>query len=215
MDKSLSLSEKLFCLAVNPKNGGILFCTSSALSITLAASVFIELINKNLISIKDGVIHLENPTPQLDAIHDFFMNRIRLRRKDRKLRNWLTYFNVRNRKVQKLFIRQLVRKNVLKTEERRILFIPYEKVFLLDRDLVENIRLDIELAALGNVVSNDDFLILAVLVNKTNLLSRVFPDRIRRKEAKRFLKNIPESPISKAVEEALQMLHAAVFVSAS
>ena len=215
MDKTLKLSEKLFCLAVNPKNGGILLNASAALSMTLTGSVFVELMDKGLVSIDKGVVHLVNPMVQNDEIQEFFLNRIKLREKDRKMRNWISYFNARGRKIRKLFIRSLVLKNVLRIEEKRFLFIPYEKVYLMDRELVENIRIDVENASLGKGNSSNDFLILAVMAAKTNLLSRIFPDRARRKEAARYLKNLPETDISKAVQEAIQMMHAAVIASAT
>ena len=215
MDRSLKLSEKLFCLAVNPKNGGILMSASSTLSMALTGSVFVELMKSELVSIEKGMVHLQNPMIQNDEIFEFFLNPIRLRQKDRKLRNWISYFNVRGRKIRKLFIRNLLQKNVLRTEEKRFLFIPYEKVYLMDRELVENLRKNIETASLGIGVSSDDQLILAVLASKTNLLSRIFPDRARRKEAERYLKNLPETDISKAVQEAIQMMHAAVVIAAT
>ena len=213
MDKSLKLSEKLFCLAVNPKKGGIFMNASSALSMTLTGSVFVEMMNKGLVSIEKGVVHLVNRTVQNDEIHEFFLNRIRLREKDRKLRNWISYFNARGRKIRKLFIHNLVRKNVLRVEEKRFLFIPYEKVYLMDRELVENIRKDVENASLGLGTTSDDLLVLAVMVAKTNILSRIFPDRARRKEAARNLRKLPETDVSKAVQEAIQMMHAAVYVA--
>jgi len=215
MDRSLKLSEKLFCLAVNPNRGGILLNASSALSMTITGSVVVELLKEKLISIEKGIVHLENSVIQNDEIHEFFLNRIRLREKDRKLRNWISYFNVRGRKIQKLFIRSLIRKNVLRTEEKRILFIPYEKVFLMDRELVENIRKDVEIALMDLSGSSDDAVILSVMVAKTNLLSRIFPDRERRKIASQNLKKLPESTISKAVQEAIDMMHAAVYASIS
>jgi hypothetical protein len=215
MDRSLKLSEKLFCLAVNPKNGGILMNASQALSMTLTGTVFVELLKNELVSIKKGVVHLENLLIQNDEIHEFFLNRIRQRGKDRKLRNWVSYFNLRGRKIQKLFIRSLVRKNVLRTEEKRFLFIPYEKVYLSDRELVENIRKDVENTSLGQGVLSDDSLILAVMAAKSNLLRRIFPDRTRRREAVRYLKNLPETDISKAVQDAIQMMQASVFVAAT
>jgi hypothetical protein len=215
MDRSLKLSEKLFCLAVNPRNGGILMNASSALSMTLTGSVFVELLKSEVISIEKGIVHLENPMIQNEEIHEFFLNRIRLRAKDRKLRNWISYFNVRGRKIQKLFIRSLVRKNVLRTEEKRILFIPYEKVYLMDRELVENIRKDIEITLLNLAGSSDDSIILSVMIAKTNLLSRIFPDRERRKVAARNLKKLPDSDISKAVQDAIDMMHAAVYAAIS
>lgn len=215
MDRSLKLSEKLFCLAVNPKNGGILLNASAALAMTLTGSVFVELMNKGLVSIENGVVHLVNSTPQNDEVHDFFLNRIKLHGKDRKLRRWISYFNIRGRKIQKHFIRSLVRKNVLRTEEKRILFIPYEKVFLMDRDFVENIRKKVVTTLLGKIEQTDESIILAIMVGKTNLLARIFPERAQRKEASRFLKNLPETPISKAVQEAIEMMHAAVFAATS
>ncbi len=215
MDRSLKLSEKLFCLAVNPKNGGILLSASSALSMTVTAAVFVELMKKELIAIENGVVHLMNPTVQDDKIYEFFLSHIRHRQKARKLRSWISWFNVRGRKVQKLFIRDLVRKHVLRTEEKRILFIPYEKVYLSDRELVEHIRMEVEQTSLGLFDSSDDSLILAVMVEKSNLLSRIFPDRARRKEARKQLKKLPETPISKAVQEAIQMANSAVFAAIS
>lgn len=215
MDRSLKLSEKLFCLAVNPRKGGLLMNASSTLSMTLTGSVVIELLKKELISITNGVVHLENSSIQNDEILEFFLNRMRLRAKDRKLRNWISYFNVRGRKIQKLFIRNLVRKNVLRTEEKRILFIPYEKVYLMDRELVENIRKDVEITLLDLAGSSDDSIILTVMIAKTNLLSRIFPDRGRRKIASRNLKKLPETDISKAVQDAIDMMHAAVYAAIS
>ncbi len=43
MEQNLKLSEKLFCLSVNPKNGGILMNASGALGMTLTGSVLVEL----------------------------------------------------------------------------------------------------------------------------------------------------------------------------
>jgi len=104
---------------------------------------------------------------------------------------------------------------VLRTEEKRILFIPYEKVFLMDRDLVESIRKEVETTLLGRGVLNDESIILALMVGKSDLLSRIFPERAQRKEATRFLKNLPETPVSKAVQEAIEMMQTAVFAAAT
>jgi len=58
MDRSLKLSEKLFCLGVNPKSGGILLSASSAMYMALTGSVFVELIKNELISLEKGMVHL-------------------------------------------------------------------------------------------------------------------------------------------------------------
>jgi hypothetical protein len=215
MDRSLKLSEKLFCLAVNPKNGGIFLGASTTLSMTLSGLVFMELANRKVISIENGMVHLLDPTMLNDEIYDFFLRRMKERTKDRKLRTWISRFNLRGRKIRKHFIRVLTRKNVLRTEERRILFIPYEKVFIMDRELVEKIRAEVEDTFLKRTEPSDESLILASMVVETNILSRIFPGRARRKEARCFLKSLPPNSISKAVHEAIQMAQAAVFAATS
>ena len=89
MDKSLKLSEKLFCLAVHSGKGGIFLGASSALGMTLTGSVFIELMNKELISIQNKYVQLLKPTLQNDEIYEFFLKPIRNREKKRKIRMWI------------------------------------------------------------------------------------------------------------------------------
>ena len=211
MDKSLKLSEKLFCLAVNPKKGSIYLNATAALTMTLTGSVFVELKQKGLVFVDRGMVHLVNPTIQSDEILEFFLNRLRIKNKDRRMRTWIAYFHARGRKIQKLFIRHLVQKNVLRIEERHMLFFPYNRVFLKDPILVDHIRKDVENALLSSSVISDDLLILAMMASKTNLLRRIFPDKVRRKHAIHNLKNQPETEISKAVQEAIVMIHESVF----
>jgi len=85
----------------------------------------------------------------------------------------------------------------------------------MDRGLVESIRKDLANMLLQNGTATDELLVLALMVEKTNLLSRILPERPQRKEARRFLKGLPETPISKAVQEAIRMMQTAVFVSTS
>lgn len=213
MNRPLKLSEKLFCLAVNPKKGGILLSASSALGMTLTGSIFIELMNKEIVSVENRRVRLVNPSLQSDEVHEFLLRRIREHQRDRKIRVWVSYFGNRKRKLQKLFIRDLVRRNVLRTEERRILFIPYEKVFLMDRGLVETVEKEVENAIFGREQRTEESLTLAVLAAKSNLLSRVFPERKRRKEAEQILKKIPETEIFKAVQDAIQIARTAAYAA--
>lgn len=206
MKQDLKLSEKLFSLAVNPKSGGILMSVSAALGMTLSGMVFVELMDKGLVSIENGVVHLLNPAFQNDEIHEFFLAPIRQRAKDRKISTWISWFNSRGRKIRKLFIRSLVRKNILRVEEKRFLFIPYDKVYLMDRKLVESIRKEVETTLSGKIVVHDKSIILAKMAAKTNLLSRIFIDKAQRKEAARNLKKLPETQVTKAVQEAIQMM---------
>lgn len=215
MNQDLKISEKLFCLAVNPNKGGLLMSASTAISISLTGAVFVDLLNKNVLSIENNLLRLKNPTVQKDEIYEFFLKPIREREKGRKLRNWFSWFHARGRKVRKVFIRSLTHKNILRVEEKRFLFIPYQKVYLMDRNLVESIRLELEDFLLGKTEPNDNMVVLSLLAEKTGLLSRIFPERTQRKIAAKNLKKLPETAVSKAVQEAIEMMRAAVFVATS
>ncbi|HET6557532.1 MAG TPA: GPP34 family phosphoprotein [Prolixibacteraceae bacterium] len=215
MKQDLKLSEKLFSLAVNPTRGGIIRGTYSLLGITLSGLVLLELMRKGLISIDNGIVRMVDPSIQQDEIHEYFMKHIRRYGKDRKVRTWISWFNSWPRKLQKAFIRQLMRKNVLRMEERRFLFIPYDKVFLMDRALVASISSELKDTLLRKTESKEDTLILALMAEKTNLLGRIIPDRAERKVASSNLKKIPETPVVKAVKEAVQMMHAGYVAATS
>ena len=215
MKQDLKISEKLFSLAVNPTRGGIIRGSYSLLGITLSGSVMMELMRKGLISIDNGVVRVLNPSIQQDEIHEYFMRPIRRHGKNRKLRTWISWFSGWSRKLQKAFIRQLVHKNILRVEERRFLFIPYNKVFLMDRALVENIRHEVRDALLGKTECNDEMVILALMAEKSNLLPRILPDRAERKIASSILKKVPEIPVAKAIKEVVQMMHAGYVAATS
>ncbi|HLN74715.1 MAG: GOLPH3/VPS74 family protein [Methylococcaceae bacterium] len=215
MKPELKLSEKLFCLSINPVSGGFWMNASATLGITLAGSVLVELMNKGIITLDNKLVHLLKPTVQSDVLHEFFMDPIRLHGKDRKIRTWISWYHMRARKIRKLFIRELMHKNVLRVEERRFLFIPYDKVFLMDRALVENLRKELEDTLLGKTEANEESVILAIMVAKTNLLRRILPDREQRKTAAAFIKKLPETPVTKAVQEAIQLMHTAAYVAAT
>ena len=215
MDKSLKLSEKLFCLAVNPKKGGIIINASATLNMTLTGTVFVELMKRNLIFIKKGFIHVASSGITNDEIYEFFLKPVRVRKRGRKIRAWISWFSARGRKIQKLFIRNLVQKGILKLEEKRFLFIPYSKICLSDSELVEDIRKEIEIALLNANQPTEESVILAMMVAKTNLMRRVFPARLQRREANRNLKKLPETQVSKAVQDAIQMMQASVYAVAT
>lgn len=215
MRQPLKLSEKLLCLSVNPKSGGFLMSTSSSLGITLAGSLLVELMNKGFITMRDKHVHLEKSSVQYDAVHEYFLGPIRQHGKDRKIMTWISWYNMRARKIRKLLIRDLMRKNVLRVEERWFLFIPYDKVFLMDRALVENLRKEVADTLLGKTEADEESIILAMLAIKSNLLRRILPDRQQRKMAAAFIKKIPETPVTKAVQEAIQLTHTPVYIAAT
>lgn len=215
MKQDLKLSEKLFCLAINPESGGVLMGAYGTIGLTLAGSVLVELMKKGLISIDNGVVHLLNPLYQNDEIHEYFMSQIRLRHKPRKARAWIFRFNSKAGKIRKILIRQLVRNSVLRLEEKRFLFIPYHKVYLMDRTLVESIRNEVKETLLDKNNPTEEALTLAMMAAKTNLLIPIIPDKTERKIAASNLKKMPETAVSKAVQETIQMMHTTIIAAST
>lgn len=215
MKQDLKLSEKLFCMAVNPASGGLFMGASATLGIALSGLVLMELMHKGLISMDNGMVNLVNPSYQHDEIHEFFMSQIRLKNKDQKIRTWIFRFNRRGRKIQKMYISHLVRRQVLRLEEKRFLFIPYNKVFLMDRILAESIRNSVKNTLMGKNEPTEEAVTLALMAAKINMLRHIIPDKTERKIAVRNLKILPETPVLKAVKEAVQMMYTTVVASSS
>jgi len=215
MKQDLKLSEKLFCLSINPSKGGSWIGASSVLKLTLIGTILMELINKEIISVENKKIHLVNPSFQNDDVYEFFLNPIKLHGKDRRISRWISFFKLRARKIRKLIKRDLLRKNIIRIEEKRFLFIPYDKVFLMDRPLIENIRMELENTLLGKIEASEELIILSMMVAKTNLLRHILPDRTQRKIGANFIKKLPETQVSKAVQDAIHMMHATVVVAST
>lgn len=215
MEKSLKLSEKLFCLAVRPVSGGIFLTATSGLAISLTGAVFIELLNLGLLSLDKKYIHINDRKLHTDPIHEYFLRPVRERQEARKLSRWIGYFNMKGRKIQKMFIRELVRKGVLRTEERRIFFIPYEKVFLKNQQLGDSLRREVEQTALGIKPAEEETVILTLLAHKINLLPQIIKDRQQRKLARKKLKDFPENQMTRAVEEAIESIRTAMVILAT
>lgn len=188
---------------------------SPVLGMTLSGSVLIELMHKGLISIDNGMVHLVNPSYQKDEIHEFFMSQIRLRNKDQKIRTWVFRFNRSAGKIQKMYISRLVRQNVLRLEEKRFLFIPYQKVYVQDRTLVESIRNEVKKTLMGKNEPTEEAVVLAIMAAKINLLKHVIPDKAERKIATSNLRKLPEMPVVKAVKEAIQIMYTTIVGAAS
>lgn len=215
MKQDLRLSEKLFCLAVKPESGGFYMGVSSVVGLTLSGSVLMELMQKGLISMDNGVVRLLNPSYQNDEIHEFFLSQIRLKNKDLKIRSWIFRFNRSAGKIQKMYISRLVRHNVLRLEEKRFLFIPYDKVYLNDRPLVESIRKEVKNTLMGKNAPGEEAVILALMAEKIHLLKHIIPDKAERKIASSNLKKLPETPAVKAVKEAIQIMYTTIVAAES
>lgn len=215
MEKTFKLSEKLFCLAINPAKGGVLMNSATALPMAITGAVLYELSKQDIISLKDNIVSLKSSNINSDEVFEFFLKHIRLKEKNRKIRYWISYFNNKSRTIHKMFVTGLVRRNILRVEEKRFLFIPYKKTYLSNRVIVESFAKEIEEFALGTKNYSDDIVILSILAQKLNLMSRIFPDRQKRKEAAKKLKSIPESDISKAVQEFMNSINTAVIIAAT
>jgi hypothetical protein len=212
MVQHLKLSEKLFCLSINP-SGGIFMSSFGNLSLTLTAAVFDELLKKELISITNGKVHPIDSSARNDAVHEFYLHAIRSKPHERKLQNWMIWFNRRARKIRMIFAKELASKNILRIDKKRFFFISYDKIYLSDLELVEKIMKEVEEAIFSTTFSNDNSVLLAILCNFTNLIKRIVHDKVKQKHAKNILKKLPENDVVKALNEALDFMYASAFAT--
>jgi hypothetical protein len=132
MQRSLNLSEKIYCLSVNPERGGILFRASSNLSMILSGGMFLEFARRNILSLTNNRLHLKKQAIR-KTVEEYYLAFLREARNDQRLFRWLARFRVRRIRTRRIFRNQLVKKNMIRTEPRSFLFFHWQKVFLSDR----------------------------------------------------------------------------------
>ncbi len=205
MQRSLNLSEKIYCLSVNPERGGILFRASSNLSMILSGGMFLEFARRNILSLTNNRLHLKEAGYSEDPVEEYYLAFLREARNDQRLFRWLDRFRVRGVRTRRIFRNQLVKKNMIRTEPRSFLFFHWQKVFLSDREAVRKIVGEIEEALLNPGFPDEQKSVLCIMAAKANLLHRIFPDRFIRKMARQKIRAFSKNPSSEIVSQAVQI----------
>lgn len=202
MDKSLSLTEKLYLLAVHPENGGIRMSASNAMRYVLAGALIFELIHSQSIRMENKRIYLLNSRSK-DPLHLIVIEKLVKHKNQMKISSMITKLSFSSATVRRNIQDNLVRKRLLRLEEKRFLFFRWKKPVLISKQVVHRLQDEIKKWIQGGTSGGEEIMLLSLL-QPAGLMGSIFPDRNNRKAAGKDLKKLTaDSQVSASVSAAI------------
>ena len=155
----------------------------------LAAAVLAELWESDSLKLEARKIFSEARSFQKDRIHQLFLDTIRHKTGKKRLGSWVQYWAFRGRTIRKMIQSDLIRKGLIRVEQRHFLLFPYKLVFPVNGHAFIEIRKKLVDSALKNEGTAGDYFPL-LLLRQAGLLRRLFPEKEQRREANRQLKQM-------------------------
>jgi len=213
MNESIPLSQKLYLLAINPQKGGIISASYTAMDYVLIGTLFLELYKNKNINFENKRIVVLNSKSE-NPLHQFLLEKISKSKHPLKISRWINKFYFSLKHIRKEVQQGLVEKRIIKMQPKQFLFFKWNKPVLINKQIVYKQVAEIEKKIFSNTASEDEIILLSFL-KPAGLLKRIFPEREKRKKAKRKLNQLMvDNQVSVAVADAISAAHA-VAVSAA
>jgi len=207
MDKSLSLSEKIYLFAIHPQKGGILSSAYSDLDYILLGSLFLELYLEEKIVFENKRIVLKNSKTN-NPLHRLLLVKMELSKKPLKISRWINKFYFSQKKIRRLLQKSLVDKRMIRLEDKNFLFFRWKKTVLVNKQKVNQLLSEIDNSIFKGTADKEQIMLLSLL-KPAGLMKRLFPEKEKRNKAKHRLKNMMvENQVSAAVADAISAAQA-------
>lgn len=202
MEKSLSLSEKIYLLAVHPQKGGIIFAAAQKLDFALLGALILELLLDRKIEIENKRIKVLT-TKTNDPIKGYLMEKMSKAKRTQKITTWISKFRMSVKRIRRHIKTSLVQKRMLRLEEKQFLFFRWKKPVVLNKQAVYKLQSEIE-KQIFQGTDNEENLMLLALLKPSGLLKQIIPAKDKRKAAERKLKQLMAgNQVSEAVSSAI------------
>ncbi len=192
MEKSLSLSEKLYFLSIKREKGGISMSVSSQIHLVLHGAILIEMLHKAIIKVEDHRIILQRTTSE-NEIYSYILDLFKGYSSTKRVRFWISRMSMKRARIKRLIHSQMENKRLISIEKKHFLFFKWDKPHILNYKLHRELNKVVSSAIFSNE-SNNDELILMILIKSLNSLKNIFQDKDNRKQARRMLKALVVNP---------------------
>lgn len=207
MEKSLSLSEKIYLLAIHPQKGGIIMPANSALNYVLTGSLLLELYLEENIEFKNKRIIVRN-TQTKNPLHRFLLDKMTHTKKPLKISRWISKLSYKHKKIKEQLQKTLSEKRMLRLEDKHFLFFGWKKPVLVNKQRVYQLQAEIENDIFKGTADTEQIMLLSLL-KPAGLMKRIFPEKEKRKKAKQHLESMMiENQVSAAVADAISAAQA-------
>lgn len=207
MSETIPLSEKLYLLGIHPDKGGVISASYTAMDYVLLGTLFLELyINKN-ITFEEKRIIILNSSSKI-PLHRYLLEKISKTNRPLKISRWMNKFYFSRKYILKKVRQGLVDKRIIRMKPRNFLFFHWETPVISNRREINHIINDIENHVFKGTSDEKEIMLLS-MIKPAGLLKRIFPDKEKRKQAKKHLaRMLVENQVSIAVADAISAANA-------
>jgi hypothetical protein len=207
MDQTIPLSQKLYLLAIHPEKGGIVSASYSVINYVLAGSLLLEMqLNGNIKFENKRVIFLSKKTD--NETLGFLLEKMSKTKSSRRISYWINRFVYSNKKMIAGVQQGLVSNRLIRMEARHFLFFKWKSPVIVNKSAVYHLVDEVRNLIFKGTSEEEDLILLS-FIRPAKLQSRLYPDRHKRRDAEKKLKNILiDNPVSKSVEDAISAAQA-------
>jgi hypothetical protein len=202
MENSLSMTEKLYLLAVHPEKGGIRMGSSNAIRYALGGALMCELVSRQNIRVENKRVYLLNSRSK-NPLHVLVLEKLVKHKNQMKISALITKLSLSASTIRRYLQGSLIRKRLIRLEEKRFLFFRWKKPVLLNKQVVHKLQDEIR-NWISTGTSGEEEIMLLSLLQPAGLMGSIFPDRNKRKAAGNELKKMTaDSQVSESVSAAI------------
>jgi hypothetical protein len=208
METALSLSEKIYLLAIHPQKGGMVSSAFNQLNYVVSGAILLELFLGNKIRFEGKKVILKD-SKSSDPVLKLALEKIGAAKSPRNSIHWVSRISYSGRFIRGSIRQSLAQKRWVRVEQRQFLFFRWKKVYLLDKIRVAALVAETENRIFRGTENPEERYLLSLLL-PSGLLRRLFPVREKRKLARQKLKQMEvENVVSKAVADVIRASRAA------
>jgi hypothetical protein len=204
-----TIVEKIIVLALHPTKAYWII-PKQKVNIGIVGAAMLDMCELKELEIKNKRVFTKTLKSTLSEGHSYFLQKIKDKSQNRKIKRWIVSFNRFPSRYRWLFFNEMARKGIISIQSHSFLFIPYKRIRLIAPPIkVEIVKQIHTLLENEKVDQNDAALLSMVLALK---LFKPFGSNFKDRMAfKKLLKRKVESnPISSEVDEAIREMQAAV-----
>jgi hypothetical protein len=207
MNDTISISQKIYLLGIHPKKGGIIVSAQSAMNYVLIGTLLLELyLNKNVDFEKNRVIVRNQKSS--NTLHQFLLDKISRSSRNLKTATWINKFTFSMKFIRKEVQKELMQKRIIRMKQKRFLIFRWESPVIVNFQLLYRLLSETENMVFKGTTENEDLFLLSFL-KPAGLISRIFPEREKRKFAREKLNKImAENQVSVATANAIAAANA-------
>lgn len=174
----LSFAEEIFLLALDDREGSLKPLPVSALEYALPGALLMELAFLDRIDIDLKCLQVVNAEPTGNALLDNVLRQVKSKSDYQATSYWLAFFAGQAKQIQELILAQLIAKGILKTEDKKILWVFKTRRYpMIDNREIKEVTARLRELILGDEIPDPREAVMVSLVDACRLFDDLFSEQ--------------------------------------